>query len=155
MPTDPRLLPFIAPARASHAKFFPRGPFVSIILAQLADESAYGTRTSGTHNYFGIKATKAQIAAGDASLIRTREWVNGTYHTETLYFANYPSPEACFDAHSELLTHTWYADCIAALTPQAYAGALHADHYATEPNYAKILIDIMNYNNLYAYDKAA
>ena len=61
---DPRFLPIIPIAKASHAKFTPRGPFVSIDLAQWAIESGYGTHMSGVNNPFGIKATQAQREAG-------------------------------------------------------------------------------------------
>ena len=67
--TDARFLPIIPIAQASHAKFFPRGPFVSIDLAQWGVESGYGAHMSGVNNPWGIKATQAQRAAGEARLV--------------------------------------------------------------------------------------
>ena len=55
-------LPVIAAAQASHAKYFPLGPYASVSLAQWAVESAYGRVMSGANNPFGIKATAAQNA---------------------------------------------------------------------------------------------
>ena len=145
----------IAAAQASHAKFWPRGPFVSVTLAQWAVESTYGSRPSGKNNFFGIKATPAQISAGHATERWTKEYVYGHYVSECLYFADYDFVEEGFDAHTTLLTHPWYADCIRAQTPQDYARALQADHYATAPNYAETLISVIKQFNLTQYDKGA
>lgn len=155
MTLDPRFPPIIPIATTSHAKYYPRGPFISITLAQWAVESAYGTRMSGRNNPFGIKATPAQIAAGQATEVWTKEFINGVYKSELLYFADYDSLADAFDAHAYLLTHPWYIDCINAATPNAYAAALYKDHYATAPNYAVVLISIMSANNLYQFDKGA
>ena len=153
MPTDPRLLPFLPAARASHAKFYPRGPFISIILGQLALESAYGTRLSGRNNFFGVKATHTEIALGCATLVTTREFAYGRYMTEDLYFADYDTPEICFDAHGALLCTPHYQPCMDAGTPAAYARALQACGYATAPTYARVLMDVITSNDLYAYDE--
>ena len=77
MALDPFPADVIAAARATHAEFYPRGPLASITLAQWAVESAYGKDASGAFNFFGIKATKAQIAAGQAKLKMTREVIGG------------------------------------------------------------------------------
>lgn len=152
MTIDPSIVPYIAPARASHAKFFPRGPYVSITLGQGILESAWFTHPAGTNNFFGIKATKAQIAAGQATKVWTREFLNGRYYPEDLYFANYPSAEAGFDAHATLLTQPWYQPCIEATSVEAYAEALHACHYATAPNYVDALLSIIRFANLTQFD---
>jgi flagellum-specific peptidoglycan hydrolase FlgJ len=150
-----RFDPIIPMARASHKKFYPFGPFVSIILAQWADESAYGTRTAGENNFFGIKATPAQIAEGRAAIVWTKEFIGSKYISEPLHFATFATPEDCFDAHGQLLISHHYLACMRAKTPQDYAIALHTCGYATEPSYSEILISIMNQNNLYQYDEAA
>jgi flagellum-specific peptidoglycan hydrolase FlgJ len=144
---------WVAAAQASHAKFFPRGPFVSVDLAQLILESAWGTRTSGKNNYFGIKATAAQIATGDATQVWTKEQrQNGQVYSIDAYFADYPTLEACFDAHAELLTSSHYVDCENAQTPEEYCLALHADGYATALNYSTTLMQLINEFDLKQYD---
>ena len=152
MTCDARLLPFVPFAQRSHSKFFPRGPFVSVTLAQLAVESAYGERMSGKNNPFGIKATPVQIATGKSTIVWTKEFINGFYQSKHLYFADYDSIEDAFDAHAFLLTHPWYKDCMEAQTAQDYAHALYRDHYATAPNYASVLISVMDQNDLYQFD---
>lgn len=153
MTYDPRFIPIIPQATASHAKFYPYGPFISITLAQWAVESAYGAAMSGRNNCFGIKATPTQINSGGAAIRWTKEFLNGRDVAIQQYFANYPTLEACFDAHAKLLISHHYIRCMAAPTPQDYAMALHYCGYATAPDYAKVLISIMDHNNLYRFDR--
>jgi flagellum-specific peptidoglycan hydrolase FlgJ len=155
MTTDPRFLPIIPIATASHAKFYPRGPFISISLAQWALESDYGLHLSGVNNPFGIQANRLQIADGNARLRLSHEWNGKAYIPKEEYFASYLSLIDAFDAHAILLTTPHYARCIAAPTPQDYAMALHYCGYATAPNYAEVLIFIMYSNNLYQFDRGA
>jgi flagellum-specific peptidoglycan hydrolase FlgJ len=150
--TDPRFLPIIPIAQASHAKFFPRGPFASIDLAQWAVESGYGAHMSGVNNPWGIKATAAQRAGGQARLVLTHEYIGGRYVAMNQWFANYASLEAAFDAHAELLTSPHYQRCIDAKSPGAYAQALHDCGYATAPNYPAALMAVINSNELEQYD---
>jgi flagellum-specific peptidoglycan hydrolase FlgJ len=144
---------WIAAAQASHKAFYPRGPFASITLAQFGLESAWGTRASGRNNYFGIKATNAQIAAGDVSMVKTWEQrPDGSKYTLEAYFANYANLADGFTAHAYLLCQPWYKDCIAATTSKDYAYALLKDHYATAFNYADVLIGIIDQYDLTQYD---
>ncbi len=154
MPTyDPRLEPFLAPAIRSHAKFYPRGPFISITLAQLILESAWGTATSGRNNYFGIKGHPPT-----ATLRWTHETIAGRYVKIPQWFADFDSIESCFDAHAHLLTTSHYQRCIDAATPDAYAHALWYSGYATgipgHP-YDEALIALMRAHNLYQFDVGA
>jgi flagellum-specific peptidoglycan hydrolase FlgJ len=155
---DPRIIPFISFAQRSHAKFWPLGPFVSCTLAQGIIESDYFRVMSGKNNFFGIKATGAQIAAGRYTRRWTHETINGVYKTMPQDFADYDDAEQCFDAHAHLLVQSWYADCIAAKTPQEYARALWRDHYGTgipgHP-YDAVIISVMDQFNLYQFDCGA
>jgi flagellum-specific peptidoglycan hydrolase FlgJ len=149
----PELLqPFVGPAIASHKKYFPRGPFVSVILSQLIIESDWGRKVSGAFNYFGIKATENQIAAGKFKLIRTREFISGRYVIEDLEFASYDSIEECFDAHGALLTSPHYARCVAASNVVDYCYALRECGYATAPNYPTALITCITDYDLTQFD---
>jgi hypothetical protein len=133
-------------------------PFASINAAQWAIESAYGKAQSGKNNYFGIKASQAQIDAGQATKRLTHETINGQYVVKDLYFANYASVDECFAAHTALLTDPkmgWaYSQCWDAKTPDDYAHALKL-HYATgipgHP-YDTTLIDTMKRDGLYELD---
>lgn len=144
---------WIDAAKAVHKALYPRGPFASVTLAQFGLESGWGRYASGRFNYFGIKATTAQIAAGKATPRWTREEKSdGTPYSIVAYFADYDNLEDGFMAHGILLTQPWYRDCIAATTPEEYCRALQVDHYATAVNYAEALIAIIARSDLKQYD---
>lgn len=147
-------LDVIAAAQASYKKFLAqRGPPVSVSLAQYAVESAWGSKVSGTNNFFGIKANSAQIAAGQFTEKLTHEQLpSGEVIAVTAKFANYASLQDAFDAHATLLTHPRYIDCQNAATPEDYCRALQKDGYATAQNYATVLIATINDNQLKQYD---
>lgn len=146
----------LAAARAAHAHYFPKGPFVSVTIAQWAVESAWGKSQSGKNNFFGIKANSQQIADKQATARWTQETKGGVYMKVIQWFADYPSVDAGFMAHAYLLaTSKIYVDAQHAATPDVYALALEHDGYATgipgHP-YGQTLISVMKANNLYAFD---
>ncbi len=124
----------------------------SVTLAQWAIESAYGRSMSGRNNPFGIKATKAQIAAGRATVRSTKEFVNGRWTVQNLPFADYDSLADAFTAHAELLaTSKYYVKSRHADSAEQFARDL-TGIYATAPNYGDKLISIMRQNNLTQFD---
>lgn len=129
-----------------------KGPFPSSILAQWRLESNNGKSVSGVNNYFGIKATKAQIDSGQATSRWTKEFVGGKYVAEQQWFADYASATEGFAAHTALLMTPHYADCQDAQTAFDYCRALKACGYATAPNYADVLISIIQSDDLEQYD---
>lgn len=144
----------IAAAQASHAKYFPLGPYASVSLAQWAIESAWGRSMSGRNNAFGIKATPAQIAAGQATVRWTQEFYDGAYHKVEQYFADYPDMTGAFDAHAKLLaTSPIYVEAQRATNVQDYVTAM-AKHYATAPNYASVIMGVIHSNLLTQYDQS-
>lgn len=144
----------IAAAQASYKKFQAQhGPPVSVSLGQYALESAWGSKVSGTNNFFGIKANAAQIAAGQFTEKQTHEQLpSGEIISIIAKFANYASLQEAFDAHATLLTHPRYIDCQNATTVKGYCQALQKDGYATAQNYATALFKIITDNRLTDYD---
>jgi Mannosyl-glycoprotein endo-beta-N-acetylglucosaminidase len=147
-------LDVIAAAQASYRKFqAKRGPPVSVSLGQYALESDWGRKLTGTFNFFGIKANKAQIAAGQFTEKMTHEQLpDGALVAEPQRFANYASIQDAFDAHATLLTSPHYIDCQNAQTVEDYCRALQADGYATAHNYATALFKTINDNRLTQFD---
>jgi flagellum-specific peptidoglycan hydrolase FlgJ len=144
----------IEAAQASHKTFWPRGPFVSVTIAQWALESGWGKYASGANNYFGIKATVAQVAAGDYTRRMTKEQTpSGHVYAIWQNFANYSTVEAGFDAHAALLVTPHYQLCIDAPTVEAYCQALHDCGYATDIHYAAELLNIIQTSNLKQFDQ--
>lgn len=139
----------ILAAQESHKRYYPKGPFVSVTLAQWGIESAYGTREpTDSQNPFGIKAIPGQAYV----VAMTREVLHGQSVTIPQHFAKYASLTEAFDAHAKLLaTSPIYAEAQAATTPESYVRAM-AKHYATAPNYADVLLSVMRAANLYQFD---
>ena len=116
--------------------------FPELVAAQMILESALGTATSGTNNFFGMKAF------GDEAFTekQTTEFYDGVEEVETAYFKNYSSPE---ESVSDLVTK-WYKDYPGyqginnATSLEEAAMMLQEQGYATDPNYAQKLIEIAN-----------
>ena len=143
----------VAAAQASHKKFWPKGPFVSVSLAQWALESNWGKSPSGINNFWGIQANAEQKATGHFRSRLSFEFVNGQRVSRVEDFANYATLQDGFDAHATLLCKPHYAACMQAQTPEAYCAALHICGYATAPNYSTVLIDIIRSNTLKQWDQ--
>jgi hypothetical protein len=112
--------------------------FPEVVAAQWQLESAGGTAPSGKHNYFGLK--------GSGTSVDTKEFINGKWITINAGFIDFPNLQTCV----EYLVNRWYKDF------GAYKGVNRADNrnecanllvkegYATDPDYATKLIQIMD-----------
>lgn len=122
----------------------------SITLAQWALESGWGKHTPPySNNPFGIKARP-----GDRYVVSpTREVVKGLPMTVQATFRVFPSLASAFVAHAELLaTAACYRPAMKALPDLAgFARALQGV-YATDPDYAAILMDIIDAHDLAQFD---
>ena len=119
-------------ARVAGAKF------PELVAAQWACESGYGKFVSGRHNYFGLK--------GSGTGTKTQEFINNQWITITAEFIDFP------DLLSSVmyLVERWYKDykqyrgCNNAGTREEAAKWLVKEGYATDPNYAGKLIQLMD-----------
>lgn len=119
-----------------------------LIVAQAALESGWGQRqiltAEGTpsHNLFGIKAGKNW--RGKVNNIVTTEYIDGKAVKIRDDFRVYPSYFEAVTDYVNLLTQSKrYAKVAAANTPEQAAIALQAAGYATDPGYAKKLIQLI------------
>jgi flagellar rod assembly protein/muramidase FlgJ len=123
----------------------------SITLAQAALESSWGERAIG-NNLFGIKADKSWD--GPTITFGTHEHLNGKDVAMPDKFRRYASyAESMVDHAQFLLKNPRYAACFKETTCAGWACALQAANYATDPDYAKKLQDIIRTRNLDFYDK--
>lgn len=130
--------------------------FASITLAQAALESDWGTSelSQRYHNLFGIKAT-----APNSPLLTTKEYVNGQWITVKARFASYASYDESIAAHTQLFVNgtgwdaSHYQAVINAANYKEAAQALQSKGYATDPDYAQKLIDLIQEYHLDQYDK--
>lgn len=115
--------------------------FPDCVSAQWALESGYGKHTSGKNNFFGIKGTPG-------TTVSTQEYVNGQFVTIQDTFKDFSSPEECV----QYLVDRWYKDYKGyqgvnrADSRDECARLLVAEGYATDPDYASKLIELMNEN---------
>jgi flagellum-specific peptidoglycan hydrolase FlgJ len=124
----------------------------SVSIAQYGLESAWGAKTTGSFNYFGIKARPGQ----PFTTVETHEWNGVKYIAEPQPFANFASMAEAFDAHARLLAETLvYAPAMGALPDVPAFVAAMARHYATAPTYAAQVMSIIRGDGLERYDLAA
>nr|WP_253916421.1 glucosaminidase domain-containing protein [Lentimicrobium sp. S6] len=128
--------------------------FPSVLIAQGILESNYGrSRLSAIHHaYFGIKAGSQW--KGKTVNLSTGEVINGNSVTITDDFRVYESPEQSIkDRINWMMDFDRYNEVEEAKTPEAQAIAIQNAGYATDPNYANKIINIIDSNNLKQFDK--
>ena len=119
-----------------------------LIIAQAALESGWGKREILTeegkpsHNLFGVKATAEWH--GETTEITTTEYENGVAQKIKDKFKVYSSyAEALEDYTSLISRNPRYKNVVKSETPEIAAKALQSAGYATDPAYAKKLINII------------
>ncbi|ABJ57874.1 glucosaminidase domain-containing protein [Lactobacillus delbrueckii] len=137
------------------------GVYASLMLAQAALESGWGTSTLSTqaNNFFGMKATGW---TGATYSVKTAEQDgNGKTYYIVAPFRKYISYQASFDDYGLKMrttldnygglrySKTWLES---ASSPSASAKAIKAASYATDKNYASKLINHITSYNLTKYD---
>lgn len=128
----------------------------SITIAQACLESNYGQSDLARkyNNLFGVKGTSKTTSA----VMTTKEYTNGKWVTVKARFQIYDSYEASIRAHNRLFQEgtTWnknqYKDVLNAKNYTEQAKALVTDGYATDPDYATKLTNLIEQFNLNQYD---
>jgi len=112
--------------------------FAECVCAQWALESGWGKHTSGKNNFFGLK--------GAGSNVDTQEFINGKWITIKAGFIDFPDLATCV----YYLVDRWYKDfgkfkgVNRAESRNECARLLVVEKYATDPDYATKLIQIMD-----------
>lgn len=111
--------------------------YPDLVAAQWALESGWGKQTSGKNNYFGIK--------GEGTTQSTQEFEGGKFVTTDAEFQDFASLYDCV----VYLVERWYKDYKQykgvnnAASRESGAQQLVKEGYATDPEYAKKLIALM------------
>lgn len=123
----------------------------SVTIAQAILESGWGKSYLATNgkNLFGIKKGYWQ---GPTITLPTQEYVNGSWITINAEFRKYNNFGESIKDHGELLNKSWYNDVVNATNYKDQAKALQQCGYATDINYSKLLIQIIEENELFIYD---
>jgi flagellar protein FlgJ len=121
-----------------------------VLLAQSALETGWGRHMiagpggANSFNLFGIKADTRW--SGSAVNVPTLEYVDGIPERQRASFRSYTSPAESFADYVDFLrSNPRYREALAkAPDPEGYLRGLQAAGYATDPNYADKILDIMN-----------
>lgn len=152
-----RIIPLVQKQASEHDyKLFP-----SVAIAQAAWESGWGTspKMVAANALLGVKVGKSAYKFGKA-------WKGAAYKTGTTeyydgknashitdYFRQYDSVEDSICDYMDMLCHCQrYRRAVNCKTPEESIRAIVAGGYATGPEYANHIIDIINQNNLKRFD---
>lgn len=141
----------IGPAQATQAA---TGIPASFTLAQAAVESSWNSSQQALQdfNLFGIKADASWH--GETQMWPTREVLHSISEIQDCPFRKYPDLTAGLEDHAAFLTgNPRYAPAFQHKDDScAFAQAVAAAGYATDPNYAALIISIINGHDLKQYD---
>jgi flagellar protein FlgJ len=156
------ILSAAAPAHQCELK---TGVPASVTIAQAILESGWGVHHIGNaNNYFGVKAfldKSGVVKFGNHATgyvnVKTHEHEKGKDFVTSANFRAYSSMADSFLDHGEFLAkNRRYRSAIEKYKKNGdadeFAHGLQSATYATDPNYAKKLIDIMKKYNLYRYN---
>jgi flagellar rod assembly protein/muramidase FlgJ len=128
----------------------------SFTIAQGALESGWGKSRLAIdgRNLFGVKADASWT--GDIITMYTREFINGTYVMVEAKWRKYPNLQTCLDDHAKFFhNNSRYKDCFQFKDGKRFAKAVADAKYATDPDYANKLIDIIQSRRLDLLDNAS
>lgn len=146
-----RLVPVAKELQQTH------GILPSIILGQAILESDWGRSelSAEYNNLFGIKSFSPN---DDSVKLTTKEYKDGKWIEIKANFKVYATWEDCMRDHTLLFVNgvDWdpylYQGVLLASDYKTAAAALQTSGYATDPNYAQKVIDVIETNQLNQYD---
>jgi peptidoglycan hydrolase FlgJ len=123
---------------------------VNVLLAQSALETGWGNKViqhnngRSSHNLFGIKADKSW--AGQRANVSSLEYVDGKAKREFSNFRVYESYKQSFDDYVDFIKsdNRYHAALQKSSDGEAYIKALQDAGYATDPQYASKVINIIH-----------
>ncbi len=126
----------------------------ALLIAQAALETGWGKKViknndgSNSHNLFGIKASHAW--EGDSVNVGSLEYRNGVAKKEVSAFRSYPSFTESFDDYVDFIKNqSRYESAVeSADDSKAYIKGLQQAGYATDPNYANKVMNILERKSL-------
>ncbi|HSO70160.1 MAG TPA: glucosaminidase domain-containing protein [Arachnia sp.] len=130
----------------------------SVAMAQAILESGWGesSLTKNARNWFGIKcsSTVSPYQNGCYAVSTTEYDSSGTAYTTTAQFRKYDTDQNSFIDHGYFLSRlTRYAKAFSYTNnPDRFIVEVHLGGYATDPQYANKVINLMVKYNLYQYN---
>lgn len=128
------------------------GVLASVTIAQAIIESGWGQYTIGTaNNLFGIKNVSGWT--GRTVNSPTKEFKNGGYVSVMATFRAYDNLGESLKDHAMFLTqNSRYKNLLGVKDYKQACTLIQQDGYATAPNYASSLIQIIEQYKIYQYD---
>lgn len=157
-----KFINMVAPIAVAQAAKHNHQLFASVAIAQAAHESGWGTapKMVNANALYGIKVGKSAWKFGTAwkgaaYKTGTTEYYDGVNPTRIVdWFREYDSIEDATEDYFDMLCHCQrYKPALNRSTPAQSIVAIVAGGYATGPEYATRIIEIINGCNLTAYDK--
>ena len=132
--------------RAAHIKY---GVPISVMLAQTALESGWGTNAPG-NAYFGVKGKSRD---GRSVHEDTHEVIAGKRVAENDTFRSFDSFADAADDYGHRFTNPKFAHALVFRNePEKFITEVLRCHYATDPLYKKNIMQIIRANHLDQYD---
>lgn len=126
------------------------GICASLTMAQAILETGWGEHAP-ENNMFGIKWTPR--CGYDKQLLITKEFLKGTMRTIRDYFRSYNSlSDSVYDHAMFLVQNSRYKNLLGVKDYKVACRLIKEDGYATDPNYAQQLIQLIEENNLNKFD---
>ena len=115
--------------------------FPEVAAAQFGQESKWGLKESGTNNYWGIKATQAEIDAGQAQYLPTVEYINGERIETYGWFKDFPTIRAALEQYKTEWNDNFMdrKGAINATTAEEAIKLIYEGGYATDPEYIDLI----------------
>lgn len=139
---------------AAQASRHETGIPASVVAAQCLLESGWGLSKLATQgkNYFGVKADRDW--KGPIVLMPTKEYMGGKWIVVNAKFRKYASLEESIKDHAVFLkSNPRYMPCFSHKNDyKEFARTLKLAGYATDPNYTKLIVDIIESYGLQHYD---
>jgi peptidoglycan hydrolase-like protein with peptidoglycan-binding domain len=125
----------------------------SLTMAQAILESAWGNSglSQKANNLFGIKANPGW--GGKRITMETTEWYGNKKQRVKAEFRAYDSFNESMEDHSRLLSYNRYKPVSQCKDYKSACQKIYECGYATDPEYPKKLIRLIEENKLYEFDK--
>ena len=129
----------------------------SPIIAQAILESAYGTSelAVNAHNYFGLKyrAGRCKTCIGIYNMVGGEQNADGSYMTASMQWCRFKDMENGVIGYFDFINISNYSNLKGVTDPKTYLERIKADGYATEIEYVKKLMSVIERWDLTQYDE--
>ena len=141
---------------AAHTCMADTGISAAFTIAQGALESAWGGSglCRSANNLFGVKADLSWT--GDILDLPTRECIRGQWVTVMAHWRKYNDWQHCIEDHAQFFTENpRYATALESRDdPEEFARLIQIAGYATDPDYAHKIAQVIHAHGLKAWDDA-